>query len=190
MLQIDNHLISEDIFLEKFECEINQCKGNCCVEGDLGAPLEFHELEILDKLYEKIKPYLNEKGKKSIEKQGKYVEHSKGEFSTPLVNGKECAYVIFENGIALCGIEKAWKDGKIDFQKPISCHLYPIRLWEKNGIIGVNYEEWEICRCACSKGIKNQTPVYQFLKQAIIRRFGNEFYEILDSYYQEHYNKN
>lgn len=189
MLQIDNHLISEDVFLEQFECEINQCKGKCCVEGDLGAPLDFHELEILDSLYDKIKPYLNEKGKKSIEKQGKYVEHAKGEYSTPLVDGRECAYVIFENGVALCAIEKAWKEGKIDFQKPISCHLYPIRLWEKNGIVGVNYEEWDICQCACSKGKRNQTPVYQFLKDAIIRRFGEELYEILDIYYKENYSQ-
>ncbi len=190
MLQIDHHLVSEDIFLEQFECELNQCKGKCCVEGDLGAPLEKSELSILDEIYDKIKPYLSKNSIKAIENQGKYVEHEKNEYSTPLVNGKECAYVIFEKGIAKCAIEKAWKDGKINFQKPISCHLYPIRLWEKNGIIGVNYEEWDICKYACTKGSQNNMPVYRFLKDAIIRRFGNEFYEILDVYYQENYHKN
>lgn len=187
MLQIDHHLVSEDIFLEHFECELNQCKGKCCVEGDLGAPLEYNELSILEEIYPMLKPYLNKKSQQTIEEQGKYVEHEKGEYSTPLVEGKECAYVVFDNGIAFCGIEKAWKDGKINFQKPISCHLYPIRLWEKNGIIGINYEEWDICQCACSKGKKNKTPVYQFLKDAIIRKFGKEFYEILDTYYYEQY---
>jgi hypothetical protein len=189
MLQIDHHLISEDIFHEQFECELSQCKGKCCIEGDLGAPLELKELKILEEIYHKLKPFLTKSGIEAIEKQGKYIEHEKGEFSTTLVNGKECAYLNYENGIAVCAIEKAWKAGAIDFQKPISCHLYPIRIWEKNGIIGINYEEWEICKCACTKGKKNNVPVYQFLKNAIIRRFGTEFYEILDAYYQEHYRK-
>ncbi len=187
MLQIDHHLISEDIFSEQFECELSRCKGKCCIEGDLGAPLDYNELKILEDIYDKIKPFLEKRGIQAIEEQGKYVEHAEGEFSTPLVNGKECAYLTYDKGIALCGIEKAWKAGKIDFQKPISCHLYPIRLWEKNGIVGINYEEWDICKCACIKGAKNNTPVYRFLKEAIIRRFGQEFYDILDLYYQEQY---
>jgi hypothetical protein len=185
MLQIDNCLISDDIFLEQFECELTQCKGKCCIEGDLGAPLEYHELKILEQIFEKIKPFLRKIGIQAIEKQGKYVEHAPLEFSTPLVDGKECAYLNFENGIAVCGIEKAWHAGVIDFPKPISCHLYPIRIWEKNGVTALNYEEWDICQCACSKGKRNNKPVYQFLKDAIIRRFGNEFYEILDAYYHE-----
>lgn len=185
MLQIGNHLVSEAIFSEEFQCELGKCKGKCCIEGDLGAPLDVQELAVLQDIYPKIKQLLRKEGISAIEEQGTYIEYEDEGYYTPLVDGKECAYVVFEQGIALCGIEKACKQGLIDFPKPISCHLYPIRLWQKNEIIGINYEEWDICQCACQKGKEQKIPVFQFLKEAIVRRFGSDFYEELEQCYQE-----
>ena len=133
MLQIRNSLVSEDILDRNFVCNITQCKGACCVEGEAGAPLEKKELQILEENYSVIEPYLNEAGKAAIKEQGKYIEAFKEEWETPLVDGKECAYAVFtENGTAECGIEHAQKDGKLDWKKPISCHLYPIRVDKYN----------------------------------------------------------
>ena len=184
MLLINEILISEEIFDEFFVCNLTACKGACCVEGDYGAPLIEEEKNILENLYTKIEPYLNDAGKKAIEEQGKYVFVGK-EVATTLVDNQECAYAIFEDGIAKCGIEKAWKDGAIDFQKPISCHLYPIRLSKLDSYIAINYSEWDICSAACSYGESLKVPVFQFLKDPIIRKFGEEFYNLLEEYYKQ-----
>lgn len=181
MIQIDNKLISEDIFSEEFVCNLSKCKGACCVEGDVGAPLDKHETEILDRIFEKVKPYLRKEGVEAIAQQGTWtIDPMDGDFVTPMVNGNECAYVIFdEKGITKCGIEKAYEDGAVDWQKPISCHIYPIRVNEYSTFTALNYHEWSICSDACTLGKELQVPVYKFLKTPLIRKYGEEFYTTL-----------
>ncbi len=185
MLIIQDILISDDIVEKKFLCNLNACKGACCVEGDFGAPLEDEEIEVLEKIYPKIKPFLTEEGKSVIEQKGvkAYYEEPK-EYGTPLIDGKACAFINFNSeGIAICGIEQAYNQGEINFKKPISCHLYPIRI-EKNdsaGFEALNYDKWDICNPACSLGNEKQLPVYRFLKDAIIRKYGEDFYEELEA---------
>ena len=180
MIAIGKALVSEDVIEKQFVCDLHACKGACCVKGDYGAPLEKEELPILDKIYEKVKPYLNEEGIKAIEKQGKYLLYEKKEWVTPLAKGKACAYAIFENNIAKCGIEKAFYDGKIKFKKPISCHLYPIRITkQRNGMDALNYDRWSVCKPACKLGASLQVPIYKFLKESLTRKFGKEWYKQL-----------
>lgn len=180
MIQIDNKLISEDIFSEQFVCNLSKCKGICCVEGDAGAPLNKEETKILEEIYPKIKPYLRPEGIKAIEEQHTHTIDEDGDLVTPLVNNAECAYVIFdEKGWTKCGIEKAYEDGVIDYQKPISCHLYPIRITEYSTFDAVNYHEWDVCSDACALGKELKVKVYQFLKNPLIRKYGEEFYTTL-----------
>ena len=181
MIAIGKALVSEDVIEKQFVCDLNACKGACCVKGDYGAPLEKEELPIMDEIYEKVKPYLREEGIKAIEKQGKYLLYEKKEWVTPLVKGKECAYTIFEKGIAKCGIEKAYYEGKIEWKKPISCHLYPIRITkQKNGMEAVNYDRWNICNPACKLGDSLKVPVFKFLKDSLIRQYGEDWYKQLE----------
>ena len=150
MIQIENTLISEEIITENFVCNLNKCKGECCVAGDAGAPLEAAELKIMETVFEKVKPYLNEKGLKAIAEQGLYVIDDDGDYTTTCVEKNlECAYVLFENGITQCAFEKAYNDGVIDFKKPISCHLYPVRITKYKDYEAVNYHKWDICKPAC-----------------------------------------
>ncbi len=188
MIQIDDKLISEEIFEEEFVCNLSKCKGACCVEGDSGAPLDQEETAILDRLYPKIKPYLTENGIKAIEEQGKWEKDPHdGEYVTPMVNGGECAYVTFdEKGITKCGIEKAYEDGAIDWQKPISCHLYPIRVKEYRTFSALNYHRWPICHDACTLGKELHVPVFKFLKTPLIRKFGEAFYTTLSEAAEEY----
>ncbi len=181
MIQIEEKLISEEIFSEEFVCNLTRCKGACCVAGDVGAPLEKYETDILDKIFDKVKPYLRPEGVAALEEQGTWtIDPSDGDYVTPMVNGEECAYVIFdEKGITKCGIEKAYEDGAIDWHKPISCHLYPIRVTEYSSFTALNYHEWEICSPACELGKELKVPVYKFLKAPLIRKYGEEFYETL-----------
>ncbi len=180
MIQIDNKLISEDLFSEKFVCDLTKCKGICCVEGDAGAPLDKDETKILDEIYTKIKPYLRPEGIEAIKEQGTYTTDFEGDLVTPLVNNAECAYVIFdEKGYTKCAIEKAYEDGVIDWQKPISCHLYPIRIKEYSEFSAINYHEWDVCSDACTLGKELNVKVYQFLKKPLIRKYGEEFYNTL-----------
>ncbi len=181
MIAIGKALVSEDVIEKQFVCDLNACKGACCVKGDYGAPLEKEELPIMDEIYEKVKPYLREEGIKAIEKQGKYLLYEKKEWVTPLVKGKECAYTVFEKGIAKCGIEKAYYEGKIEWKKPISCHLYPIRITkQKNGMEAVNYDKWNICNPACKLGDSLKVPVFKFLKDSLIRQYGEDWYKQLE----------
>ena len=182
MVQIDDKLISEDLFSEEFVCNLSKCKGACCVEGDAGAPLDKEETKILERIYEKVKPYLTKDGIEAIEEKGTWERDPlDGEFVTPMVGNRECAYVTFdEKGITKCGIEKAYEDGEIDWQKPISCHLYPIRLTEYSTFTALNYNRWPICHDACTLGKELQVPVYAFLKTPIIRKYGEDFYQVLD----------
>lgn len=193
MFQIGDTLISEDILSEEFVCNLSKCKGICCVDGDSGAPLDDDELEILDQIFDKIKPYLREEGIQAIEEQGKYVKDFDDEWVTPLVNGNECAYVVFdERGIAKCGIENAYNDGVVDFKKPISCHLYPVRLKEYKKFTAVNYHAWDICSDACDLGKELKVNVAHFLKESLVRKFGQEWYDELmeiDKEYKEKQSK-
>ncbi|MDC1080827.1 DUF3109 family protein [Flavobacteriaceae bacterium] len=190
MLQIGKTLVSEDLLDCDFVCNISQCKGACCVQGEAGAPLEKEELQILEDNFDAIAPYLNSKGKAAIKDQGKFIERVQGEWETPLVNGKECAYTVFtDQGVAQCGIENAHKDGKLDWKKPVSCHLYPVRVQKYDEFSAVNYHHWQICETACSLGAQLKVPIYKFVKEALIRKFGKEWYEQLDQVAQNHFSQ-
>ena len=180
MIQLGNTILSDDIKESFFTCDLEKCKGACCVEGDLGAPLEESELPILEKIYEKVEPFLSEEGRSAIDQQGKYVLDEEGDHSTPTINGKECAYAVYDDrGILKCGIEQAHEAGEIDFQKPISCHLYPIRISKHDDFEAVNYDRWDICDPACSLGKTLSMPLYKFLRMPLIRRYGSRWYNRL-----------
>ncbi|MEZ4777359.1 MAG: DUF3109 family protein [Bacteroidia bacterium] len=182
MIEIENKLVSGEVLDELFACDIARCKGGCCVEGDLGAPLEDDELHILADIYDKVEPFLREEGIQAIAEQGTSVYDITGGYSTPLVNDRECAYVTFsKEGIALCGIEQAYEAGKVDFRKPVSCHLYPIRISKSRYHEVLNYDRWDICAAACVRGKASGIPVYKFVKDAIIRKYGEEFYAALEA---------
>lgn len=181
MIEIRKTLVSDELLEEKFVCDLTACKGACCVLGDTGAPLDEEELDILDGIYEDIKPYLSEEGIKALEAQGTFVIEPDGSYSTPLVDGKECAYTVFdERGTALCGIEKAWKAGAVAWKKPISCELYPIRITALKDHEALNYHRWQVCRPACECGSALNVPVYRFLKNALIRKYGEEYFDELE----------
>ena len=185
MLMVQNILISDEVVEQQFACNLHACKGACCWEGDYGAPLEKEELDILEEIYSAVEPYLTEEGKIVIETQGKYTRFGKKrDFGTPLVASGACAYMTFDElNIARCGIEQAWRAGKTTFKKPISCHLYPIRATKHPAQIFevLNYDHWDICSAACELGEKQQMPVYQFLKEPIIRKYGKDFYHELEA---------
>ncbi|MFD2542634.1 DUF3109 family protein [Lacinutrix gracilariae] len=181
MFQLGKTIISEDIIEKDFVCNLSACKGTCCIDGDAGAPLDKEEVGILEAIYPKVKPYLREEGIAAIEAQGTSIITDFGDYETPLIGGADCAYVIFDNKkTALCGIEEAYNQGDIDWKKPVSCHLYPIRIKEYSEFSAVNYEKWEICDDACTLGAELQVPVYKFVKQALIRKFGEDWYEALE----------
>jgi hypothetical protein len=185
----DKYLLSEDIFDKNFVCNLNACKGACCWEGEYGAPLDEDELDILKAIYPEVKPYITAEGIKEIEKQGNYIIDEDDEFSTPLIGeAGPCVYINYSNdGTAYCGIEKAYLEGKINWRKPVSCHLYPIRLQHLPDYIALNYEKWDICSAACQLGDELKVPVYRFLKDALVRRFGEDFYAKLDDMANFHY---
>ena len=181
MLVIADTLISDEVVTERFTCHVEVCKAACCVEGDMGAPLEEEEARKLDQIYPSLEPFLTEAGKQAIAEQGKWVLDADGDLSTPTIAGKECAYAHYDaKGILKCGIEQAWEVGKVDFRKPISCHLYPIRVKKHESFTAVNYHQWHICEPGCALGEKLGTPVYRFLKDALIAKFGAEWYAELE----------
>ncbi len=186
MIAIDNKLVSDEIIEAQFVCDLNKCKGGCCEDGDTGAPLELNELNELIKNYEAIKPYLTKEGIRSIQEIGKYMYDAEFGWVTPTINGDMCAYgKKDENGIIKCGIEQAYYDGKISWKKPVSCHLFPIRIRKSDqdeDIVYLNYEpRTDLCKAACSLGKKLKVPVYVFLKESITRKFGEEFYNALEA---------
>jgi len=186
MIEHRGTLISEDLFAKRFVCDLNACKGACCVAGESGAPLEKEEEAQLKELWPKIKPYIPEKGQRAIDEHGVSELDSDGDLVTTLVEGRqECAFTVFdEKGIALCGVERAWKDGAIPFRKPISCHLYPIRVVELGkDQEGLNYHKWPICKPACTCGAKLDVPVFRFLKDSLTRKYGAEWFVELEEVY-------
>ncbi len=183
MIAVKDTIVHEEVLERKFVCDLNACKGACCVEGEAGAPLDENEAHILDEIFEDVKPFMNARGIKTIEKKGKWVKNEGNEFETPLnKSNMHCAYVVFdENKIAKCAIELAHKAGKTDFRKPISCHLYPIRIKDMKSYLALNYEKWNICKPACACGDKLNVPVYKFLKEPLIRKFGKTWYKELET---------
>lgn len=181
LIEIQDKVVSLDLFEKKFVCDLNACKGACCIEGDAGAPITFEEIDQLEEDLEQIKPYMRPEGLEVIEKQGVFYIDWENEPLVSLIDEKECAFVTFdEKGIAKCSIEQAHKDGKTDFKKPISCHLYPIRVKRFDQFEGLNYNEWKICEPACACGSELNVSVFRFLKEPIIRAFGAEFYEEME----------
>lgn len=189
MIAIDNVLVSDDVIEAKFVCDLHKCKGGCCEDGDAGAPLEKEEKKILDENFDVIKPYLTREGLDEIERHGKYLYDREFGWVTPTVGGKICAYGFRDaHGIIKCGIEQAYYDGKLQWKKPLSCHLYPIKISKGKTYTNVNYEPRDVlCRPGCALGKKLKLPVYQFLKEAIVRKFGNEFYSTLHQIAVEHF---
>lgn len=186
LVEIDNKVISTEIFDRKFVCDLSACKGACCVEGDAGAPLTMEEVDIMEENLELYKPYMRPEGIAEVEKSGVFYMDQDKEPVSALINGGECAFVYFdENKIAKCAIEKAHIEGKTDWKKPLSCHLYPIRVKEFETLTAINYSEWHICEPACSCGDKLDVPVYRFLKEPLIRAYGEEFFKELEKVDEE-----
>ena len=179
MLIIENTLIADELAECMFCCDYHLCKGVCCVEGDAGAPLEEEEIKILTLSINEIYKVMTPESISAVEKQGIFVFDSEGKKVTPLINGKECAFLIYKNDVSYCAIEIAHKKKKISFQKPISCHLYPLRIIDYKDFFAVNYHEWHICKPALIKGKKKGVYLYEFLKIPLIRKFGKAWYEEL-----------
>ena len=180
MLQIDDAIISLDLLEELFVCDLNVCKGICCIDGDDGAPLEDDEVQIIENLLPIIWDDLTEVSKALIKVQGVSYIDSDGDSVTSIVNGEECVFTYTDDsGKCKCAIEKAYREGKTDFYKPISCHLYPIRLQKYEDYVAVNYHRWSVCDCARKLGGKLGVPVYKFLKEPLVRRFGETWFQQL-----------
>lgn len=182
MIAVKDTLVSDEVLAKKFVCDLSACKGACCVEGEGGAPLDEEETLILEQIYEQVKPFMNATGIKTIKKKGKWVKNEANELETPLNSrNKHCAYVTFdENKIAKCAIEMANRAGKIEFKKPVSCHLYPIRIKDMKSYLALNYEKWSVCKPALGCGEKLNVPVYKFLREPLTRKFGEEWYKELE----------
>ena len=182
MFQLGKTIVSEDILEKDFICNLSACKGACCIDGDAGAPLGKDETKILEDIYPKVKPFLRQEGIDVIEAQGTFITTEDGEFETPLINGADCAYVIFDDkNVALCAIEEAYNQGEVTWKKPVSCHLYPIRVQNYTEFSAVNYHKWQICDDACILGEELGVPVYKFVKEALIRKFGEDWYAELEA---------
>lgn len=181
MIEIDKTLVSEILFERKFLCDLNACKGACCVEGDSGAPLENSEVAYVKNNINKIIPFLREVGVREIEKQGTSVIDRDNDQVTPLINNLECAYTVFnEKGIAQCGIEQAHEAGVIDLIKPISCHMYPIRISKIGNYEALNYSKWDLCDPACKLGESQGLKVFRFLETALVRKYGRDYFNVME----------
>ena len=185
MLIVQEVLVNPDVVEDHFACNLQACKGACCWEGDWGAPLLKEELDILDEIAPQVAPYLTEEGRQTIALQGPYTYFKRAkDFGTTLVQHGACAFMTRnEHGIAQCGIELAYQAGEVDFVKPLSCQLYPVRAERDphTGFEVLRYDRWDICKAACTKGEKEQIPVYRFVKHGLIRKFGQAWYEELEA---------
>lgn len=189
MIEIDQVLISDQVVEEAFVCDLEKCKGGCCVDGDAGAPITREESNIIEDLIPQLRPYLTPRAIQEIEENGAYTYDDEFDIVTPTIDGGICVYGYYdENNIVKCAIEKLYLEGKTDFKKPISCHLFPIRIDKAKDYDLVNYEPRpKLCAPACKLGKKLKVPVYRFLKEAIIRKYGEDFYNVLDDIAKEHY---
>jgi hypothetical protein len=184
MIQIGETIVSQVAFEHAFCCDLSKCKGACCVEGDAGAPLLPSEVPILESIHDAIRPFLRPEGLAALEAQGVAVKDHDGEWVTPLVDGRECAYVTFDQGVAKCGIEQAAAAGAVDWPKPISCHLYPIRVTKYQDFDALNVHHWKVCEPACSLGQELKLPVFRFLQGALVRAYGSAWMEEAEEVYQ------
>ena len=182
MIEIDGKEVSSELFRRHFVCDLSHCKGDCCYEGDSGAPVEDDETALIADAFDNIRPYLTPRGLAEIERQGMWVKDADGDTVTPIIDGRECAYAIrTEEGVWSCAIEKAFLDGKSAFRKPISCYLYPIRISHYAHCDALNFHEWQVCKPALQLGEKLGVPAYKFLKEPIIAKWGQEFYDELET---------
>lgn len=186
---MEDILVSDEVFDEHFVCDLLKCKGGCCVDGDAGAPITREEANIIEDLYPIIKPDLSQRAIEEIEENGAYTFDDEFDIVTPTLDGGICVYGYHdEMGIVKCAIEKAFSEGKTDFKKPISCHLFPIRVVENDKFHALNYEPRpSLCKPACKLGKSLKVPVYQFLKEPLIRKYGEDFYEDLEHTAQEYF---
>lgn len=186
MVQIDDVVVSLDVFREKFLCNLDACKGECCIEGDAGAPVELEEVEKLEEVLPVIWNELSPEAREVIDRQGVVYTDQDGDLVTSIVNGKDCVFTCYdEKGYCYCAIEKAYREGRCNFYKPISCHLYPIRVGNYGPYRAVNYHRWDVCKAAVLLGKKENLPVYKFLKVPLIRKFGPEWYAELENVAEE-----
>ncbi|MDF1576361.1 MAG: DUF3109 family protein [Bacteroidales bacterium] len=185
MIQIGEKIISRELFENHFICHLEKCEGNCCVFGDSGAPLEDSEAESLAEELDKILPFMRAEGIRAVREQEAWLIDNDGDKVTPLVGEEECAYAVFNDNIARCAIEQAYDEGAIRFRKPVSCHLYPIRVTKLKQGIALNYHRWSICEPARILGEREGVPVFRFLKDALIRVYGEGFYQELEIVYGE-----
>ena len=185
MIQIEDKIISLELFKNHFKCDLSRCFGHCCLYGDAGAPLEDREAELLDSKFSVISKFIDKNGVEAIKKYGVWVLDAEGDLVTPLVDGKECAYSVNDKGIVRCGIENAYYAHAVEFNKPISCHLYPIRISKMDKYTALNYHQWHIFNPAVNLGNKDGVPIFRFLKDAIIRRWGDLFFNELENAYKD-----
>lgn len=186
MIEIEGKVINTEIFRRRFVCDISKCKGTCCYDGDSGAPLEKEELDKLTEVFPAVEPLLSDKEREEISRKGLWVTDADGDFVTPIIDGRECVYTNREpDGTWSCAIEKAFREGKTNWRKPISCYLYPIRVSKTRKYELLNFHEWEVCRPAMELGQKVGTPAYKFLREPIIEKFGEDFYKELEELEQE-----
>jgi hypothetical protein len=179
MLIINDIIVSDDLYLVKFLCRLEKCRGACCVEGDAGAPLEEEEISELEDYIDEIMEYMIQEGIDAVKQSGVFDYDIDGSYVTPLIRGGDCAFINFTKGIAWCAIERAYEEGKVPFKKPVSCHLYPVRISAVGDTEAVNYHKWQICEPALAAGTREGIPLYVFLKDALIRRYGEQWYDEL-----------
>lgn len=181
MVQIQDTIVSFDVITKEFCCDLKKCKGACCIEGDAGAPVTTDEIAEIEQLLPVIRQDLSEQALKVIDAQGVAYPDPEGELVTSIVNGKDCVFTVYgDDGCCYCAIEKAWREGKCSFMKPVSCHLYPIRVKRLGQFWGLNYDRWDVCQAAVIKGHREGIPVYKYLKEPLIRRFGQAWYDELE----------
>lgn len=182
ILQIDDVLVSSDIFTEMFCCDLDDCHGECCVEGDAGAPVSLDEIAGIEDALDEVWSDLTASAQSVIDRQGVAYTDQEGDMVTSIVGGKDCVFTCHADGCCFCALEKAYREGRTKFCKPISCALYPIReVSLKNGLVGLNYHRWDVCKAAVKKGRELQLPVYKFLRDSLIRRFGEDWYKELEA---------
>lgn len=186
MIQIDDTIISIDCLSEKFCCDLDVCAGTCCIEGDAGAPVDLDEVEELEAALPVVWNDLSASAQTVIDKQGVVYTDEEGDLVTSIVNGKDCVFTCYdEKGCCFCALEKAYRAGKTNFYKPLSCHLYPIRLKKIGDMTALNYHRWDVCKAAVCKGEQLNLPVYRFLKEPLIRCFGQAWYDELEKAVEE-----